>query len=401
MGIFNFFKKKDDLNLKEWQDLLLGNTPKLIYSKNQLTDMSYSYIKQQFKIVEDSVKLVNNTCNVEVFFNRFNLLLETLKDLSKFEKFVPFKEAPSESINRILLNKDITIKDFIERSWDSVLLKNEKLKTEKAKVNKINNFFNELNLYKSEFGTESLKYINKIQEKYIMKNLEFSNIVSNESTNITKSNNTKIEEWNISISFGKSSSSNYERAIFLAKESSNYYESGEGKNIVHQATYSANSDSYLAFIKLYQLVGSWKSCFIFINGEITDKKIIGKLNYCYGDKCRSGNDKFCYGASEYTLNPFGCHRLQISNSNTPWWSIGYLDSYGIWHVDKKTILEKINQHYIPYKNCPSFSYDKVIQILNQLPDTINVAKDNNWEIIDSTIYPKDYYKSHVITLSIR
>ena len=43
----------------------------------------------------------------------------------------------------------------------------------------------------------------------------------------------------------------------------------------------------------------------------------------------------------------------------------------------------------------------MIQILNQLPDTINVAKDNNWEIIDSTIYPKDYYKSHVITLSIR
>ncbi|WP_276699791.1 hypothetical protein [Romboutsia ilealis] len=199
-----------------------------------------------------------------------------------------------------------------------------------------------------------------------------------------------VSSWNISISFGKSTSNNYAKAVFLAKKSSNYYEEGSGKDIIHQATYTSATNDYLAFIKLYELVGSWKSSFVFINGEMIDRKIIGKLNYCYGDKCRSGNNKFCYGASEFTSNPFGCHRLQISEHNNPWWSFGMLDTKGIWHVDKDAILNRINQYYIPYKNCPSFSYEKILFNLNNLPATINPKKDKNWEIRDRSIYPKNY-----------
>lgn len=204
--------------------------------------------------------------------------------------------------------------------------------------------------------------------------------------------------WNISISFGKSTSANYDRAVYLAKQSSNYFEDGEGKNIIHQATFTSATNDYLTFIKLYELVGSWKSSFVFINGEITDRKIIGKLNYCYGDKCRSGNDKFCYGASSYTVNPFGCHRLQVSEHNNPWWSFGMLDTTGIWHVDKTAILNRINQHYIPYKNCPSFSYEKVMFALNNLPNTIDPKKDIGWEIIGDSIYPKGFGVIHSINI---
>lgn len=49
-------------------------------------------------------------------------------------------------------------------------------------------------------------------------------------------------------------------------------------------------------------------------------EIVGGLNYCYGDFCRNGRLNFCFGASEYTENPFGCHRLQISATNNPWYS---------------------------------------------------------------------------------
>lgn len=209
---------------------------------------------------------------------------------------------------------------------------------------------------------------------------------------------TDALSWNISISFGKSTSANYDRAVYLAKQSSNYFEDGEGKNIIHQATFTSATNDYLTFIKLYELVGSWKSSFVFINGEITDRKIIGKLNYCYGDKCRSGNDKFCYGASSYTVNPFGCHRLQVSEHNNPWWSFGMLDTTGIWHVDKTAILNRINQHYIPYKNCPSFSYEKVMFALNNLPNTIDAKKDINWEIIGDSIYPKGFGVIHSINI---
>ena len=209
-----------------------------------------------------------------------------------------------------------------------------------------------------------------------------------------------ISSWNISISFGKSSSSNYSKAVYLAKQNPSYFEDAEGKNIIHQVTYTSAPNDYLSFIKLYELVGGWKSSFVFINGEMIDRKVIGKLNYCYGDKCRSGNNKFCYGASQFTANPFGCHRLQVSEHNNPWWSFGILDTKGIWHVDKKAILERIKQHYLPYVNCPSFSYDKIIYNLNQLPNTINPRKDKSWEIRGNLIFPKNYGVSTSIEISL-
>lgn len=211
---------------------------------------------------------------------------------------------------------------------------------------------------------------------------------------------TGVSSWNISISFGRSTSSNYAKAVFLAKKSSStYFEDGEGKDIIHQATYTSATNDYLAFIKLYELVGAWKSSFVFINGEMIDRKIVGKLNYCYGDKCRSGNNSFCYGASEFTTNPFGCHRLQVSEHNNPWWSFGMLDTKGIWHVDKSGILNRINQYYTPYKNCPSFSYEKIIFNLDSLPNTINPKKDENWEINGDKIYPRNFGITNIIKLN--
>ncbi|WP_206077353.1 hypothetical protein, partial [Porphyromonas levii] len=124
----------------------------------------------------------------------------------------------------------------------------------------------------------------------------------------------------------------------------------EGK-IIYQSIYSENPNEYLQFIKLYELINKWKSCFVVINGQIVDRKIIGGLNYCYGDKCRSGNPDFCYGASYMTDNPFGCHRVQISRYNTPWWSFGIFDTFGIWHVDKEAILRRIIEYSQPYRLC--------------------------------------------------
>ena len=120
--------------------------------------------------------------------------------------------------------------------------------------------------------------------------------------------------WRISISFSKARSANFDRALFLAQSAPEYTES----NGVYQATYSAAPEEYLSFVKLYELVSGWKSAHVMINGHLVDRKIIGNINYCYGDRCRSGNPEFCFGASMFTANPFGCHRLQMSACNTPW-----------------------------------------------------------------------------------
>lgn len=130
-----------------------------------------------------------------------------------------------------------------------------------------------------------------------------------------------------------------------------------------------------------------------------DRKIVGGLNYCYGDKCRSGNPNFCFGASYMTDNPFGCHRVQISAYNNPWWSFGGFDTKGIWHVDKEAMLKRITEYSEPYCLCPAFSLDRVVDGLKKLPDTINPKTDSDWVVIGETIRPSS--NPNTITYTIK
>lgn len=183
--------------------------------------------------------------------------------------------------------------------------------------------------------------------------------------------------WYISISFGESKSQSFAQAVALAQMAPQFIINNvEGKKL-YQAIYSDKPNEYLQFIKLYELVSNWKSCFVVLNGKIMDRKIIGKLNYCYGDKCRSGRSDFCYGASEMTENPFGCHRLQISAYNNPWTSFGQYDTSGIFHIDKIAIKNRIMDYSTPYLDCPCFSMDKVLEALDKLPNKINKTSNYN------------------------
>lgn len=407
MGIFDIFKNKN-------------NKKKLNSDLYDIKNMNYN--KVNLDDIENVSKIVNNHAHNKLGSKKKFRELQSELDKYKIEEEKQHKifeeyynlfnnarkfEKTNEIDKAISIYLDIIAKykpqgtSYYERP--AILLEKEK-NYQKAL---------EISLKGKQMLLDSLKQNTNTDLSYFDKRIER---LQNKILNPPKSTNTllkrkasnlddvKVPElyspknelsenvcgWNISISFGKSSSSNYNKAVFLAKQCSNYHEEGEDKNIIHQATYSSAAKDYLNFISLYELVGSWKSSFVFINGEVIDRKIIGKLNYCYGDKCRSGNNKFCYGASEMTDNPFGCHRLQISAYNNPWWTFGMLDRKKIWHVDKKAILERINQYCIPYKNCPSFSYDKILYALNNLPDTINLKNNKNWQIQGNSICPKNY-----------
>lgn len=184
------------------------------------------------------------------------------------------------------------------------------------------------------------------------------------------SNDTVLNSWYISVSFGKSTSDNYQKAVILAKSAPHYYEQMDDGKILHQAIYSSQCNEYLNFVLLYELVKNWKSSFVMINGDLIDRKIVGNLNYCYGDRCRSGNPDFCYGASYMTENPFGCHRLQISACNNPWWSY-YKHVGNRWVLDKTSMLQRINSYANIYNVCPMFNYEKIISVLNQLPNSLS------------------------------
>jgi hypothetical protein len=214
--------------------------------------------------------------------------------------------------------------------------------------------------------------------------------------------------WHICISFGKSTSSNFERALFLAKAADNYIETTDqiGKP-VYQAFFS--KENYLQFIALYELIGNWKSCFVFINNEIVDRKIISNINYCYGDKLRSGNPDFCYGASEWTKNPFGCHRAQMHRGRDPWYRFGMMDTAGTFHVDVEKIIEELQIRLSPYKHCPALNMEDVLDKASRLPKTINPKKHKDWEYTTNYyadgsqgqgVQPKSYSLTHEIEVSL-
>jgi len=195
-----------------------------------------------------------------------------------------------------------------------------------------------------------------------------------------------VGEWYVSLSFGKSTSKNYTKAVALAEIAPKYVVSeDEMGNIIHQAIYGPESEQYLAFIALYELVSNWKSSFVIINGSIVDRKIVQGLNYCYGDKCRSSNPSFCHGASMFTENPFGCHRLQVSSWNHPWWTYGRFGSNGVWHVDKLSIAKRIKEKASMYELCPAFSWERVMEGLESLPTTIDPYSDENWQTCSHNI----------------
>lgn len=207
----------------------------------------------------------------------------------------------------------------------------------------------------------------------------FSDNKSEKETIIKVEDAISFPNWYISLSFGKSSSANYEKAVMLAKMAPQYHEQVDNGQILHQAIYSAHPKEYLSFISLYELVSSWKSSFVIINGEIIDRKIISSINYCYGDKCRSGDPSFCFGASNATKNPFGCHRLQISAFNHPWWSFYNLNGR-TYYINRQAIIDRVNEAAQVYHVCPCFNYDRIMNHIKQLPETLTAPKIRNLEI---------------------
>ncbi len=182
--------------------------------------------------------------------------------------------------------------------------------------------------------------------------------------------------WEVLISFGKSRSETFDQALYLARLAPQFAETEYNEKPLYQATYTAEPKQYLKFIKLYEIVKNWKSCNVFINGQLIDRKVVGQINYCYGDRCRSGNPSFCFGASSFTENPFGCHRVQISRQNHPWFSFCMNTSSGM-KVNKPAMQERIDSYAQIYSLCPVFSYENILKRLHDLPDLLSIQEYQN------------------------
>lgn len=377
-------------------DKLEDNSPADVSKQDNVT---FEKIQAQglLEKLNESANILNKTTNPETFFGRLGFMFDTLLELITYERYDIFSDKkPTDDYNKLVDNLEETVNSFIDRSYQAQIEKVAKLKTQKAKHDNMEKYIDHMvecfetadmfwtgnntdSHYTGALFTEKNKkrvydlyccldeYNEKEGLSLLDDNTPNSIIKTNKIVdNAIETNNTT---WEISVSFSGSTSSNFERALYLAKNANRYEETEYNDKKIYQAFFSSEPKSYLAFIKLYELIAGWKSTTVMINGEMIDRKIVAGINRCYGDKCRTGKNDFCYGASYMTENPFGCHRLQISCCNHPWWSFSHYNGKN-YTVDKRAILERAISYSTAYRMCPSFNWERILNAVENLPNTI-------------------------------
>ncbi len=130
------------------------------YDRN--VEEANSYLKQ----INESIRIINSTKNPETFFSRHDFILERLPQLIDILSKVSYSgDNPIENLAEFEENKTSSFNEFIDRYYEEVLLKINNLKTEKAKINNANNFFENLMQYEGQLETENIDYINKLYVK--------------------------------------------------------------------------------------------------------------------------------------------------------------------------------------------------------------------------------------------
>ena len=182
------------------------------------------------------------------------------------------------------------------------------------------------------------------------------------------------------ISFGYSSSPNYEKAIAICRNITSYKMTGEGKQLQHKIELPVTEVELIS--NLFDIVGSWKTSTMLINGKNSTKK---NLTYhglgCFRSRQHSHNpNQYCFGEKEYEANIWGCRKL-----NMPilawggWLTYGNVDQSGIWHFDKDRIKNQLEVGIKENELCPVLNRKNITDTLNKLPDTIDPRQNGNWE----------------------
>lgn len=199
---------------------------------------------------------------------------------------------------------------------------------------------------------------------------------------------TESQIANVEISFGQSSSPSFTKAIEICKNIPSYSTSGEGKQTQHKISLPITEVDLI--INLFELVGSWKSSQMLINGHPATKK---DLTY-YGVGCYRNRQKaykpeqFCFGEKEYEANIWGCKRLNmpINEYGGGWLDYGEFNKSGVWCFDKGRIKHELEVALKENELCPVLDRKRVLETLDKLPCNINPKTDSNWQYRTQTSY---------------
>lgn len=163
-----FFDKKVSVD-SEWVQLVYGDDclqgGKI--PKSELEARTKMCVAFRAKAINDDVKLVNNTADARVFFQRYQKMIENMEWMAKIEKYFKFSAPlPSEQLRVVAAKKTLTINDFIDRSYEKLALKIIKLKTEKSRKKTVEDWYNELTFFSDKMEEESISKYTEIYSRF-------------------------------------------------------------------------------------------------------------------------------------------------------------------------------------------------------------------------------------------
>lgn len=333
---------------------------------------------QLLKQAQDSATLINETVSPRVLFERYDFLLSRLDLLSKCSRWVRFSGTQPQKEAQTLRTMEkrvAVVDDFLKRYREHVQAKLITLKTAKGKKSNLEKLRMELFSFEDCLSPQQLQEMQGFFESLSTSLEESLATPASPKKSQTKTQGAIVvsespSTWEISLSFGPSRSPAFHQAVYLWEHSPKHILLDEPTTI-YQCFFSSSPEDFLAYLQLYEIIKSWKTTSIILNGQLMDKKIMAPIHYCYGDKCRYRKKDFCFGASEYSKNPFGCHRLSIEAYRNPWYSFGYRDG-NRFVIDKQLLRKTIEENSTIYQLCPAFDLQKILQRLDALPSVLTL-----------------------------
>jgi len=195
------------------------------------------------------------------------------------------------------------------------------------------------------------------------------------------------------ITFGKTNSPNYRRAIRRAKKLPGYREEGEGRDVEHtiETDVPVEDDGHWYEIgKLWELIGRWRGS----EGRAGARPLKEglQLQACYRNRAAHGiGDRYCRGCHHPTAEPtnLGCRLLSgvhlrpfgRAAKESCWYHHGELsDDLLSFVVDKPGIVSRLRTMNAEALclSCPAFAWERVEAAVAELPDSIDLELDRSY-----------------------
>lgn len=121
---------------------------------------------QWLKIANDCANLVNKTTNPEVFFYRYEMMLEMMDNLAGVERYVKFKGvSPHIQKQQLLEDKDHQTIIFIDRAYQKAKEEAAEKTTEKGSKAFISRFFQKMEKCYQKMGGEAIEHAETLKKE--------------------------------------------------------------------------------------------------------------------------------------------------------------------------------------------------------------------------------------------